>query len=328
MDPARKRSGQRSRERLRWLQRRVTIVQTITENPAGETSAPRRVTEEMLMRCPHKTIAMPVVSLFLAASTTLVGAEGLKTPQEVLDFASSKMPTYKTWSADYSQDMNVLGNKVAMTGQVVQKPPHRVWMRISMPVMGQQTQMTMVMGQDGIIWQVVKMGSQQQVVKMDVNKLDGKTLAAAGMKGNPLDQFDPGKQLESTREMCDFSLAGGRELDGQPMYTLDGTWKAAVLTNEQMAAAAALVGKTRVFIGQTDGFVHRLEQYDKSQTNLVMAMEFKNLKFNQDVSDAMFVYQPSPDAHVIDVTPTGGARMSVKPHEENAPPQPPTAPTP
>jgi hypothetical protein len=148
-------------------------------------------------------------------------------------------------------------------------------------------------------------------------------LAATGLKGNPLDQFDPGKQLESTREMCDFSLVGGKEIDGQPMYALDGTWKAAVLTNEQMAAVAALVGKTRVFIGQTDGFVHRLEQYDKSQTNLVMAMGFKNLKFNQEVSDDLFVYHPSPDTHVIDVTPSGGARMSVRPREESAAPQAP-----
>jgi outer membrane lipoprotein-sorting protein len=280
----------------------------------------------MLMHCLHKTIATLAAGLFMVASTTLAGAEGLKTPQEVLDFASSKMSTYKTWAADYGQDMNVMGNKVSMSGQVVQKPPHRVWMQVSMPVMGQQTQMTMVMGQDGIIWQVVQMGARQQVVRMDVNKLDSKALAAAGLKGNPLDQFDPGKQLETTREMCDFNLIGGKELDGQPMYALDGTWKAAELTNDQMAAQAALVGKTRIFIGQADGFVHRLEQYDKSQTNLVMAMEFKNLKFNQDVSDAMFVYHPSPSAHVMDITPPGGAPMSVQPREGNAPPQPPTAP--
>jgi outer membrane lipoprotein-sorting protein len=274
------------------------------------------------MTCLHKTVTALAASLFMVTSATLAPAEGLKTPQEVLDFAASKMPTYKTWSADYSQDMNVMGNKVAMNGQVVQKPPHRVWMQVGMPVMGQQTQMTMVMGQDGVIWQAVKMGSQQQVMKMDVNKLDSKALAAAGLKGNPVDQFDPGKQLETTREMCDFNLVGGKELDGQPMYELDGTWKASVLTNQQMAAEAALVGKTRVFIGQTDGFVHRLEQYDKSQTNLVMAMEFKNLKFNQDVPDTIFVYHPPPNTRVMDITP-GGARMS----EETAPPQAPAAPT-
>ena len=280
------------------------------------------------MHCLCRTSVTLAASLLTVAATTFVGAEGLKTPQEVLDFATSKMSSYKSWSADYSQDMNMLGNKVAMSGHVVQKPPHRVWMQVEIPVMGQQTQMTMVMGQDGIVWQVVEMGSQRQVLKMDMNKLDGNALAATGLKGNPLDQFDPEKQLESTRAMCDFSQVGRRELDGQLMYTLDGTWKAAVLTNEQMAAAAGLVGKTRIFIGQTDGFVHRLEQYDKSQTNLVMAMEFTNLKFNPDVSDALFVYHPSPDARVIDVTPTGGARLTVRPHEESTSPPPPATPTP
>jgi hypothetical protein len=152
------------------------------------------------------------------------------------------------------------------------------------------------------MWQVMKMGTQQQIMKMDMNKLGSNAMAQAGMQGNPLDQFDPAKQLETTKGMCDLNVGATRELEGQPMYVLEGALKQAALTNQQLATMAAMVGKTRVFIGQTDGFVHRLEQYDKSQTNMVMAMEFKNLKFNLDIADSTFVYHPPPNAQVADMT--------------------------
>jgi outer membrane lipoprotein-sorting protein len=284
------------------------------------------LTERTLMQH-FRTITATIAGLFIVTSATVVRAEGLKTSQEVMDIAASKMTAYRTWSADYSQDVNMLGKPVVINGQVVQKPPHRVWMQLAMPIMGQMSEMTMVMGQDGIMWQVVQIGSQQQIMKMDVNKIGGDVMAQAGVKGNPLDQFDPGKQLEMIREVCDFSLVAGRELEGQPMYVLDGVWKQGALTNQQMAAVAAMVGKTRVFIGQADGFVHRLEQFDKSQTNIAVAMEFKNLKFNQDVPDTKFVYQPPADAHVIDITPSGGVRMSAQPRPDDSP-SPKTAPPP
>jgi hypothetical protein len=197
-------------------------------------------------------------------------------------------------------------------------------MQLEMPAMGQQGQMTMIMGPDGIMWQLVEMGPRHQIMKMDMNKLSTEAAAKVGMKGNPLDQFDPAKQLETTRAMYDFSPVAGKEIDGQPMYVLDGSWKQAALTNQEMATVAAMVSKTRLFIGQTDGFVHRLEQYDKSKTNIVVAMEFKNLKFNQDVPDSKFVYQPPAGAQVVDMTPLVGAQISGQ--DGSGAPPPPAAP--
>jgi outer membrane lipoprotein-sorting protein len=158
-----------------------------------------------------------------------------------------------------------------------------------------------------------------------MNKLGSNVLAQAGMQGNPLDQFNPAKQLDITRDMCDLNVGATGELQGQPMYVLEGPMKQAALTNAQLAAMAAMVGKTRVFIGQTDGFVHRLEQYDRSQTNLVMAMEFKTLKFNQDIPDSTFVYQPPPDAQVMDITQTMQQRAQ-PPAGDVAPPSSPPPP--
>ncbi len=239
----------------------------------------------------------------VAASALAASAQGLKTPDQIIDFAESKMKGYKTWSADYTQSMGMFGSRVEVNGTVTQKPPHRVWMQLDMSTMGQHRQMNVILGADGVMWQVMKMGPQQQVLKMDMTKLGSNALVQAGMQGSPLDQFDPAKQLENTQKMCDFHVTAAKELDGQPMYVLEGKFNGAAQTNQQMAAIAASVGRTCVDIGQTDGFVHRLEQYDKSQTNLVMSMEFKNLKFNQPVPDSTFVYQPPASAPVTDVTP-------------------------
>jgi outer membrane lipoprotein-sorting protein len=250
----------------------------------------------------HQTAIIRAAGILMAASTMVASAQGLKTTQQIVDFAESKTAAYKSWSADYDQSMSMFGTHMEVNGSVVQKTPHRVWMQLDMPMMGQHSQMTMVLGQDGVMWQVMKMGTQQQIMKMDMNKLGSNAMARAGMQGNPLDQFDPAKQLETTKGMFDLNVGATSQLNGQPMYVLEGALKPAAQANPQLASLAAMVGKTRVFIGQTDGFVHRLEQYDKSQTNLVMAMEFKNLKFNPDVADSTFVYQPPPNAQVVDVT--------------------------
>ena len=279
----------------------------------------------------HKTAITRAASIVIAASTVLASAQGLKTTQQIVDFAESKTAAYKSWSADYDQTMSMFGTHMEVNGSVVQKPPHRVWMQLDMPIMGQHSQMTMVLGPDGVMWQIMKMGTQQQIMKMDMNKLGSNALAQAGVQGNPLDQFDPAKQLETTKGMCDLNVGATKELEGQPMYVLEGALKQAALTNQQLASLAAMVGKTRVFVGQTDGFVHRLEQYDKSQTNLVMAMEFKNLKFNQDVADATFVYHPPPGAQVVDIgqmmsqqSPSpGGKDGGIEFHEVPPPSSPP-----
>ena len=241
-----------------------------------------------------------VVCLFIFASAA--HAQGLKTAQEIMDFSTAKTSGYKTWTADYAQTMTAMGSQMNMNGQIIQKPPRKMWMHMDMPMMGQQGKMTMVMGGDGILWQVMEMGAQNQIVKIDMNKIASNAIGQAGSKFDPLEQMDPSKQWAASRRMFDYTVAKQQELAGQPMYVMEGIWKPSALTNQQMAAAAAMIGRSRVFIGQKDGFLHRMEQFDKSNTNLVTATEFKNLKFDGDVPDSTFVYQPPANAQVMDMT--------------------------
>jgi len=285
----------------------------------------------MLMQRFHQVNATLATSILLMAFATVAGAQGLKTAQEIVDFSASKTSAYKTWSADCNQVVNMMGSQVAMNGQMVQKLPHSMWMQLDMPMMGQQSKLTTIMGQDGIMWQVVQTDAQPQIMRIDMNRIGSNTFAQTGLSINPLDQFNPSKQWELSKALYDFTVAKAEQFEGQPMYVLEGTWKQAALTNQQVARLASLVGKMRVLIGQNDGFMHRLEQYDKSKTNSFMTMEFKNLKFNPDVPDSTFVYRPPTNAPVMDMTPMVEMQMRAQstattPPRAPAPPATPPAP--
>jgi len=230
-------------------------------------------------------------------------AQQLKTAKEIMDFSDAKTAGYKTWSADYSQTASTPNGQMTVSGQMIHKQPGKMWVHLDMPVMGQQGQMTMFLGGDGILWQIMDVGLEHQIIKIDVNKVTSNAAAQTGLSVDPLAKMDPSKQWEVGRQIFNFTVTESQKLDSQPMYVMDGSWKLAALTNQQMAKAVALIGRSRVFIGQNDGFPHRFEQFDKSKTNLVAAMEFKNVKFNLDVPDSTFVYRPPADAQVMDMTP-------------------------
>jgi outer membrane lipoprotein-sorting protein len=260
------------------------------------------------------------------------GAQELKTANEVMDFSAAKAAGYKSWSADYLQTMSVAGNQVTVNGQMIHKQPGKMWLAVDVPMMGQQTKMTMFLGGDGILWQVMDLGSQHQIIKIDINRVTSNTAAQTGINVDPLARMDPSKEWETGKQIFDFTLIKSQELNGQSMYVMEGSWKPAVLTNRQMAAAVATIGRSRVFIGQTDGFPYRFEQYDRSKTNLVAAMEFRNVKFNVDVPDTTFAYKPPSDAAVMDMTPMlemqirGTAQVEPPPAAEPPPSTVPSAP--
>lgn len=251
----------------------------------------------------YQGAAIAVAGLFAVSLGALAaGTPELKTAREILDFSSAKMGAYKSWSADYSQSLTMPGGEMKITGQMIQKPPHKMRMQLEMPAMGQKSTMTMILGEDGIMWQIMQIGPQPQIVKADMNRVLSNTAALTGGKFSPFDQMDPSKQWDASKEIYDFKVLPAEESEGQRMYVLEGLSKAGPFANRQQAAEAAKMGKMRARIGQGDGFVHRMELYDKSLTNLVTSMEFKNLKLDADIPDSTFVYQPPAGADIKDMT--------------------------
>jgi len=274
----------------------------------------------------YQGTAIAVASLFAIGFIVRVAtAQELKTAEDIMGFSSAKVAIYKTWSADYSQRVKMMGGSMTVNGRLLKKLPGRLWMQMDMPMMGQKGKMTIILGEDGVMWQISEMGPQPQIMKVNVAKVASNTLNLVGLKYNPLDQMDPTKHWETTKELYDYRKVDPGEIDGQPVYVIEGLLKTGAVSNQQFAAVAARVGKARVSIGQGDGFVRRFEQYDKSLTNVVMAMEFKNLKFNPDIPDSTFVYQPPTNAVTTDLTASIEAQMR---HQWGAPPAAPAAPAP
>jgi outer membrane lipoprotein-sorting protein len=257
------------------------------------------------------------------------GVEPLKSADEIFNFSTAKMTNCTTWSADYSQTMNMFGGHMTSTGQITHKLPRQMRMRMEMPMVGQDVKMmmTMVLGSDGMMWQEMDMSGQKRVIKMDMNKAMSNIVAQLGLKTDPMKALDPSQQWQRTREMVDYTFAGAEQLHGQPVYVLEGNWKPSAQTNRQVAAMLAFTGKTRLYVGKEDGFVHKMEQFDKTNTNLFMTMEMSNFKFNQKVPDEMFVYHPPPDVQVMDMTQMAGAMLGGQgPQPAVPPPAPPPEP--
>ncbi len=276
----------------------------------------------------HLGVAIFITGFFVLNFTAFIAAaQELKTAAEIIAFSSAKMASYKTWSADYTQSLGLPGGAMTMNARMIEKLPRKMWLQLDMPMMGQKGKLTMFLGDDGILWRITETGPQPQIVKLDVTRVLSDTANTAGGKFDPLDRVDPIRRWETTKELYDFQVVNPQPADGQNVYVIEGLLKASAVTNQQIAAEVAKVGTVRVSIGRGDGFLRRLEQYDQSSTNLIMAMEFKNLKLNLDVPDATFIYKPPADAQVTDATPM--AEMQLRAREgEGSPPPVPSAPKP
>jgi outer membrane lipoprotein-sorting protein len=269
-----------------------------------------------------------LLAALLGICANIRGVEPLKSADEIFDFSNAKMTNCTTWSADFSQTMNMFGGHIASKGQITHKSPMQMRMSMEMPMIGQDMKMLMttVLGRDGIMWQEADMGGTKRVTKIDMNQAMSNLVTQLGLKTDPLKALDPSQQWERNREMFDYTVTGTGQLHGQPVYVLEGTWKAAARTNRQVAMIAAFTGKTRLYIGQQDGFVHKMEQFDRSNANLFMTMEMSNLKFNEDLLDKMFTYHPPPEVQIMDMTQMAGAILGGQSISAGSPPPPSPAP--
>ncbi len=243
----------------------------------------------------HFVIVMAVVFLL---SHRLAG-EDLTEVERIQKFTTTKLTGYKSWTADYIQTMSAMGAQMNITGDVQCEPPKKMRMEIALEMMGQPMTMTMVMGEDQIMWQDMHMGGQRQVMKMDMSKIGPATAAKFGLGGDPAQNMDPVKQWEHAQQLYSFTALPAAELHGQTMHVLEGTLKPGALTNHP---AAAMLGKLRMHIGQADGFTHQIEMFDKAGTAVVMRQEFTNLKFNETLPAETFTFTPPTGVPVVDMT--------------------------
>jgi outer membrane lipoprotein-sorting protein len=242
----------------------------------------------------------------LAALTTVVVADEPKTAEELMTLMGTKMKACQNWSGDFKQSMSMMGANMSFTGRMTAKPPKQLRMEMTMPMMGQEVKMLMVMGDDLMMWQQMDMAGQKQIIKMNMAVVMSNALAQTGSKMDPLQAMDPSRQWEMSKEFLDYKLLPAAEVAGQPVWVLEGKWKESAASNKLVAAQAAMFGKSRIYVGQKDGFTRKLEQYDKDGENVVMTMEFSNLTLNQELPAGTFQFQVPAGAKVMDMTEMAG----------------------
>lgn len=227
------------------------------------------------------------------------GASASEDVAAVMKKTADRLATYSSWTADYVQSMDMMGNKMEMSGRIMSRGNKEMRMEVRMPAMMGGEMMTMVLGKDGIMWQDMKMGDQRRVMKIDTAQMSG--MAGTKMGGNIADQMDPRKQIEEMQKNFDLGLAAGQELHGAKMYVLEGEAKEGG-TSPHAHNMSKMFGKMRMYVGQEDGFVHKIEVYAKDGETLAMVQEFTNLAFNIDLPDEKFVFTPPEGVQVMDMT--------------------------
>ena len=237
------------------------------------------------------------IYLIFALTTIVVRAAELTDADAVMKFAAAKNAGCESYTAAFAQNLNMPAMQMQLTGTIAFKRPAQMRMEMN----GAPQHMLMVIGPDQIMWQENAIGGMTNVMKMDLQNVPTNHPATAMMKES-FSKMDPKEQLAKANDRYAFTLLPATELDGQRMYVLAGELRGDAKLAPQEAAVLAGMGKQKIFIGQQDGFLHRIEQFDKAGSNTVVVMEFTNIKLNTPLADNLFVYQSAPGANVIDMT--------------------------
>jgi outer membrane lipoprotein-sorting protein len=239
--------------------------------------------------------------------------------EEVLALSLQKSAAYKSFSADFTQTMNMGAMSMKLEGRVYYKQPALMRMEVQMPLLGETQTILAVLDADNVMWQQMYLGQIKRVIKMDMTKI-ARNGACAGQ--DPFQQFDPNKQLADSKDKYNYTLLGTQTLAGNRVYILEGRPRPDAKWTPQEAALANVIGKSRVHIGAEDGFLRKIEQLDTTGTNVVMTMEFTNVKFNEEFPPEFFVYRPAPDEPVVDMTDIAAQLVGSPPTNTPATPPP------
>jgi len=242
---------------------------------------------------------LAVIGMMLA---TARGADTPQTAEEIIKFATAKSAGYRTWSAELRQSVNLMGVPMTLEGQTWFKAPRLTRTEMQMPLVGAMGKMTMIWGADGILWQEMDLLGQKKVMKMDMNLLASNLTARGDSSLEGFHNPDPARQWEASKKFMEYSVVPGAAIDGQAVWVLEGRWKPSASSNPALAQQVATIGKMRLYIGQHDGFTHRIEQFDKTGAKTVVRTDFTKIKFNEPLDDGMFQYRPPAGIEAIDIT--------------------------
>jgi outer membrane lipoprotein-sorting protein len=257
-----------------------------------------------------------VLAAFGATLATLPAVSGeLSNTEQIVEFASAKSTAYKSFSADFAQTINMMGVSMKLAGHMIYKQPNLLRIEADTPLLGQNQKIVCVSDSNRFVWTEMSLGSVKHVTKLDGNRLSTDASDPSSLLKN-----DPRRQWQNLKEKYKLRFVGNEQFNQQPMYVLEGTPKSDAKLSAEEQAVAQFTGKCRVYIGQRDGFMHKLQQFDKTGTNVFMMIEMEDVRFSKEFPGETFVYTPPEGAQVIDITAVaqqmqGGAATAPAPKE-------------
>ena len=228
---------------------------------------------------------------FLVTATPLL-AQGLATPEAVLKFYDERAGTVKSWQANFMKMVAQGTNTVTQGGTVrfIRTPNgvEKARADFLMQMRGRELNYRIISGADNVVWQLISVGQQQAIYKLDLNK------PIAGSKEdprkhNPINEVNPIAVFEQYRARLDFSLDVPKEIGGRRFYQLVGRPK-----------SAGPLGSVRAWIGQEDGLLYRVVLSDlRGMPSL--AVDLSGVRLNLELDDALFTFTPPEGANIQDL---------------------------
>ena len=238
----------------------------------------------------------------VALTTVAVRAADLTNADAVLNYVLAKTAGYDSYSAAFAENMTMPEDTLQLTGTIAFKRPAQK--RKEMRCMPQAQHNLDVVGPDQIMWSEVIIGSTTNVTKMGFQNMPTNHPVAAFMK-DAIANMDPNAPFIKEKDRCAFTLLPSVELHGQRMYVLVGELRTdAKLAPEEAAVLLVSMGKQKWFVGQKDGFIYRIEMFDKDGSNTLFSLEYTDVKLDVPLADGLFNYQPAPAANINDISQT------------------------
>ncbi|MBN1291414.1 MAG: outer membrane lipoprotein carrier protein LolA [Candidatus Latescibacteria bacterium] len=211
-----------------------------------------------------------------------------QTPDPRITALEEKAKTVKSYSADMSMTIEVMGNKMVTTGTFIYKNPQKTKMETEMDMGGMKMkQITVSDGKTAWTYQP----AMNMVTKIDLEKVKAETQGEMPEKiGSDLSKAFNGLIDDST------SYVRSDTVDGVKVSVFQGTPEIKDAPNMPFTPA-----KIETWVGDNDGLLRKMIMFNDEGKEM-MTQSYSNIKINVAVDDSYFEFTPPEGAQVIDMT--------------------------
>jgi len=209
---------------------------------------------------------------------------------ELVAALAAKAAAVKSYRADMTIEMQMMGQSMVSKGQMTFKQPGKTRMETVMKMGGMEMKQINVV--DGTTaW--THQPAMNMVTRIDLKKVaeatgNSSAMSASGDVSRP---FQPLK--EDTIEYLRSDTVGDTAVhvfEGRPQMAGAGN-----------AGAGMMPAKLQLWIGAADGMVRKTIMFNAAGTPM-MTQTFTNVRINTEVPDSLFTFTPPAGAQVMDMT--------------------------